>query len=341
MTLRALFMGSPDFAVPSLEALAGRHQVTLVLAQPDKPAGRGRHLLRPAVAEAADRLGIPVLQPVKMKDPALWERLAAERPDVIVVAAYGRILPPEILRIPRLGCINVHGSILPRHRGAAPIQWALIHGDAETGVAIMHMDEGLDTGPVLLMRRLSIGEDDTSGSLHLKLAELGAGALLEALDGVAAGTLKAVPQAELPGSPSLAPRLEKSAGVLDFGRPAAEVAARARGVDPWPAATAVWRGEVVRLFGPRRREWPGQAGAAPGTLASAAPGTLAFANNELVVACGDGGAVGFGEVQRPGKKRLRARDVLAGRPLVTDDRLVPPGDGGGDGAEGKGGGASG
>ena len=211
--LRAVFMGSPEFAVPSLQAAASSCELVLVVTQPDKPAGRGRKLVAPAVKEAATALGVPVTQPVKVRDGALAGQLRALQPDVILVVAYGRILPREILEIPRYGCINVHASLLPRWRGAAPIQRAVLAGDAETGVAIMQMEEGLDTGPVFCATRTAIGADETSGELFARLATLGGQAL--------AAFLREFPGVPPPtpqdgGLVTLAPPLKKEEGLVDW-----------------------------------------------------------------------------------------------------------------------------
>lgn len=311
--MRVVFMGSPDFAVPSLEALLRHHEVVLVVTQPDKPAGRGGKLTPPAVKVVAERAGVPVIQPASARRPEVAAQLAATGAELGVVVAYGKILPRAVLEAFPRGCVNVHGSLLPRWRGAAPIQRAVIAGDAETGVCIMQLDEGMDTGPVLLERRLAIGPDDTAGGVFAALAPLGAEALLEAIAGLQAGTLVARPQD--PARATHAAMLSKADGVIDFARPAAEVAARIRGVDPWPGAQAALRGAAIKLFGAR----------AAGAASAAAPGTvLAVDATGAHVACGDGGAVVVRELQLPGRKRLRALDVANGHAIAVGDVLAAP-----------------
>src|SRR5262245_58206428 len=292
-------MGSPDFAVPALEALLTRHQVALVVTQPDKPAGRGSKLTPPPVKVVAERAGVPVMQPRSARTPEVAEALRATGAELGVVVAYGKILPKAVLEAFPRGCLNIHGSLLPRYRGAAPIQWAVIRGERETGVAIMQLDEGMDTGPVLLERRVAISDDDTAGDLFARLAPLGADALLEAIAGLEAGALTPRPQDH--ANASHAPMLTKADGAIDFARPAVEVAARIRGVDPWPGAVATLRGQPLKLFGARAAAGQG----APGEV-------LAVGDAGLIVACGDG-AVAIREVQAPARKRLHARQLAQGR----------------------------
>ncbi|MCW5809036.1 MAG: methionyl-tRNA formyltransferase, partial [Deltaproteobacteria bacterium] len=222
--MRVAFMGSPEFAVPCLRALAEKHEVALVVSQPDKPAGRGGQLAKPAVKVAAEELGLAVIQPRSARTGELRDALVASGAELAVVVAYGKILPRAVLDATPRGCINVHGSILPRYRGAAPVQWAVIDGEPETGVSIMQLDEGMDTGPVLLERRVAIDPDETSGELLARLAPIGAAALLEALDGIAAGT--AHPVAQDHARATHAAMLDKRDGAIAFDRPAAAVAAR-------------------------------------------------------------------------------------------------------------------
>ena len=299
--MRVVFFGSPAFAVPTLQQVAAQHEVALVISQPDRPAGRGRAVTAPAVKQIALELGLPVAQPAKMKDPGFAEALAALAPDVFVVVAYGRILPPALLAIPRLGPYNVHASLLPKFRGAAPIQWSIIRGEAETGVALMRMEEGLDTGPVLAVTKTPIADDDTAGSLAQRLSRLGAELLVATLPLIAAGAVTPVPQDH--ARATLAPMLEKDDGVLDFAQPARLVSAQARGVDPWPGASASLAGETIKLYLPRLTEGAGQ----PGEI-------LGLGREGLRIACGSG-AVAFAELQFPGRKRLPAAAVLAGHPM--------------------------
>jgi methionyl-tRNA formyltransferase len=307
--LRAVFFGSPAFAVPSLRAVAADTTLVAVVSQPDRPAGRGQAATPPPVKVAAAALGVPVIQPEKVRTPETEAALAAFGADVFVVVAYGRILPQRLLDLPRLGAWNVHASLLPKLRGAAPIQWSLIRGDSESGVAIMRMEAGLDTGPVAAMRALPIADDDTAGTLSEKLSVLGAGLLSETLPAIAEGRVTLAPQDD--ARATLAPLLTKADGHLTFDRPARVVSAHARGVDPWPGASAVLDGEPLKLFGPRVIE--GLDGR-PGEVLGLRPEGLA-------VACA-GGAIAFGELQLPGRRRLPAAAVLAGRPIPAGTVLA-------------------
>jgi methionyl-tRNA formyltransferase len=318
--VRVVFMGSPEFAVPSLRALAARHEVALVVSQPDKPAGRGGKLAAPPVKQAALELGLPVIQPRSARTGELQGALAGTGAELAVVVAYGKILPRAVLDVLPRGCINVHGSILPRYRGAAPVQWAVIHGEAETGVTIMQLDEGMDTGPTLLERRVAIEPDETAGELLARLGPIGAAALLEAIDGLAAGTLRAAPQDH--ARATHAPMLTKADGAIDFARPAAAVAARIRGVDPWPGAYAELRGQPVKLF--RARAEPAGAAAPGASGAPGGPGTVvAIDTAGAHVACGEG-AVVIRELQAAGRKRLTAAQFAAGRGISVGDVLGRP-----------------
>src|SRR4051794_29349165 len=235
--LRAVFFGSPAFAVPSLRAVAAETTLLAVVSQPDRPAGRGQAPAPPAVKVAATALGVPVIQPEKLRTPEAEATLASFAADIFVVVAYGRILPQNLLDLPRLGPFNVHASLLPKLRGAAPIQWSIIRGDAETGVSIMRMEAGLDTGPVAAMRRLPITDDDTTGTLSEKLSALGAALLIETLPAILDGRVALVPQVD--ADATVAPLLTKSDGRIAFDRPARLVSAQARGVDPWPGPTTM------------------------------------------------------------------------------------------------------
>jgi methionyl-tRNA formyltransferase len=312
---RAVFFGSPAFAVPSLHVVAAETQLLAVVSQPDRPSGRGQAPAAPPVKVAATALGVPVLQPEKLRTPETLAALAAFDADVFVVVAYGRILPQAMLDLPRRGPFNVHASLLPRLRGAAPIQWAIMRGETETGVSIMRMEAGLDTGPVVARRALAIAEDDTAGTLSARLAELGAALLAETLPAITKGDVALEPQDE--AAHTLAPPLSKGDGRLDFNRPARSVSAQARGVDPWPGATAMLDGEPLRLFGPRRF---------PPTPQMRQPGeVVGLQDGSLVIACADGAdaLIGFAELQLPGRRRLPAAALLAGRPIPAGTRLGP------------------
>jgi methionyl-tRNA formyltransferase len=305
-----VFFGSPPFAVGCLGAVAAATELVAVVSQPDRPAGRGQAATPPAVKLAAQARGVPVLQPEKLRTPETQAALAALNADLFVVVAYGRILPQAILDLPRLGCWNVHASLLPKLRGAAPIQWAVIRGDRETGVAIMRMEAGLDTGPVAAVRACPIGDDDTGGTMFEKLASLGAGLLGDTLPAIVEG--RTVLAAQDDAAATLAPPLTKADGRLDFGRPARLVSAQARGVDPWPGATALLDGEPLRLFRPRVLADAG--------VRAPAGEVLAVGPRGLEVACGEG-TVAFAELQLPGRKRLPASAVVAGRPIPPGTRL--------------------
>ena len=312
---RAVFFGSPAFAVPFLEAVAEATALVAVVSQPDRPAGRGRELAAPAVKVAARRLGVPVLQPERVRAPELEAELRALAADVFIVVAYGRILPPALLDLPRRGCWNVHGSLLPKLRGAAPIQWAIIRGEPETGVAVMRMEAGLDTGPVAAMRAVPIGDEDTTGTLALALAAVGAPLLVETLPAIVDGTVRLAPQDD--AAATLAPPLVKEDGRLRFDAPARVVSARARGVDPWPGATVLLDGEVLRVFGPRVLT------SASGSAADEPGAVLGLKREGLAIACADG-PIAFAELQLPGRRRLPAAAVLAGRPIPPGTSLHDP-----------------
>ncbi|MCA9692601.1 MAG: methionyl-tRNA formyltransferase [Myxococcales bacterium] len=308
--LRVAFMGSPPFAVPSLHAAARVCTLARVYSQPDRPAGRGRKLVAPAVKTAALELGVPVSQPRRLRDGAVAKKLRALELDLLIVAAYGRILPAAILEAPRCGCINVHASLLPRWRGAAPIQRSILAGDDETGVAIMRMAEGLDTGPVYSMVRTPIDPLETSGALFERLAELGAEAL--------AAFLTRFPDVPPPtpqddALATYAPMLEKHEGAVDWTRSARALVDHIRGMDPWPTAVTT-RGEVsLKLFAARPS--PRSHARAPGEV-------LGVDADGLHVACG-AGAICVAEVQPAGKRRMEARAYAVGNPFTPGERLGP------------------
>ena len=302
--LRVAFAGTPDFSVPALEALASKHTVVGVLTQPDRPKGRGRQITAGPVKAAALAHGIPVAQPLTLKDPAGRAELEAWRPDVLVVVAYGLILPAAVLSIPRLGCVNIHGSLLPRWRGAAPIQRAILAGDSLTGVTIMLMDKGLDTGPMLLKKETPIERTDTGGSIHDRLAALGAMALLEALEGYAGGTLAAIPQPS--EGVTYAAKIEKSEALLDWSRPALELERQVRAFNPWPVTETRLDGEQLRVFAASATEGAESAeiGVDPGTICS-------ISDAGVVVQCGHG-QLSLHQLQRPGRRAVAAAEFIRG-----------------------------
>ncbi|MCP5476297.1 MAG: methionyl-tRNA formyltransferase [Rhodanobacteraceae bacterium] len=302
MSLRVVFAGTPDFAVPCLDAVLGSGaDCVAVYTQPDRPAGRGRQLQPSPVKQRALQAGLPVEQPLTLKEAQVQSQLAAYAPDLMIVVAYGLILPRAVLALPRLGCWNVHASLLPRWRGAAPIQRAILAGDAETGVDLMQMEAGLDTGPVLLQRRTPIAADDSSGRLHDRLAGLGAELLREGLGRVLAGeTLSPRPQSE--DGVCYAHKLEKSEALLDWQQSAAELDRKIRAFSPWPVAEAVIAGERVRIH------------AAEPVEASGTPGEPVHASrSRLVIACGEG-ALALLRLQRAGGRVIDATDYVNARP---------------------------
>lgn len=309
--MRTVFMGSPEFAVPSLVALHQATEVVAVVCQPDRPSGRGLALTPPAVKRKAEELGLKVLQPTALRPSksTFVEELKALAPELVVVVAYGRILPPEVLAVPRHGCWNVHGSLLPRYRGAAPIQWSLMRAEAVTGVTLMQMDAGMDTGPMLLTKSRPVDlTRDTASSLHEELSVLGAELLATGLVQLKAGTLQP-PTAQDDGQATKAPLLDKEHGRADFTRPARLVVGQLRGVDPWPGGFTTLPAEpgaepvVMKLFLPQLSSGHG----APGEV-------LGVDKDGLHVACGEG-AVAIPEVQLPGRKRLAAQAAWAGLKL--------------------------
>jgi methionyl-tRNA formyltransferase len=310
VSLRIVFAGTPEFSVPCLEACrSSGAQVVAVYTQPDRPAGRGRKLTPSPVKEAALAAGIPVEQPETLKTIEAREQLAAYQPDLMVVVAYGLILPRKVLTTPRLGCWNVHASLLPRWRGAAPIQRAILAGDTESGVDLMQMEAGLDTGPVLLERRTPISQDDTGGSLHDRLSLLGADVLVEGLSRTLAGeTLHAQQQSE--AGVMYAHKLEKAEARLDFTRPALALEHQVRAFDPWPVAEGEIAGENLRIWAAKAVE----------QNHSAAPGSVIAAHRDSIdIACGDG-ALRVTALQRAGGKRITAADYLNARPELRGTR---------------------
>ena len=311
MTLRLAFMGTPDFSVPSLaELLAAGHDVACVYAQPPRPAGRGK-AVRPSPVQAfAEAHGLPVRTPKTLKTPAEQAAFAGLELDAAIVVAYGLILPPPILEAPRFGCLNLHASLLPRWRGAAPIQRAIMAGDAETGVQVMQMQAGLDTGPILLSERTRIGPEDTAGRLHDRLAQIGAGLLVRALAALERGGLTASPQADK--GVTYAEKIDKAEARLDWALPAIEVDRRIRGLSPFPGAWFEAPGEKSPL---RIKALLSSVAEGVG-----APGEVLEAGDRLVVACGEG-AIALHELQRAGKAAQNAAAFLRGASLTAGDRL--------------------
>jgi methionyl-tRNA formyltransferase len=318
--LRVAFAGTPEFALPALAALLEFHEVAGVLTQPDRPSGRGRHLSASPVKKLARQHRLPILQPVSLRDAATLSQLAEWQAQLLVVVAYGLILPAAVLALPRLGCLNIHASLLPRWRGAAPVQRAILAGDSVTGVSIMRMDEGLDTGPVLLERRLPIGADDTGGSLQAALAQLGAGALLEALDGLASGTLTARPQPQ--SGVTYAAKIDKSEARIDWSRSALEIDRQIRAFVPWPIAETTLEGERLRIHAARVFPDAIAANVSKNSQMSTQFGAIVGVHDGfMLVRCGQHGLLGVRRLQKPGGRVLEVSDFahnldLAGRCLV-------------------------
>lgn len=312
-TMRLVFCGTPQFAVPVLDALIqSRHSVELVLSQPDKAAGRGMNVQVPAVKQLALQYGIRVVQPEKLRNnPDLQQTLQRINPDAIVVVAYGRIIPSWMLQLPRYGNLNLHASLLPKYRGAAPIQWAIASGEVETGVTTMRIDEGLDTGDLLLQDRVPILPDRTSVELFPLLAESGARLMLETLSGLEANSVQARPQDHRLAT--LAPILQREDGRIDWNRPAQEIYNRWRGFQPWPGAFTSLRGKKLTIHGMRPQE--------NASFNERVPGTLLRDQNRLLIACGDASWLEVLEMQMEGKRRIPAKDFLNGISFMPAERL--------------------
>lgn len=306
--MRILFMGTPDFAVPSLEALAAAgHQLVGAFSQPDKPKNRGMKLQPTPVKVCAQGLGVPVFQPAKLRDGTALETIRQLDPELIVVAAYGRILPQEILDYPKFGCINVHSSLLPKYRGAAPIHWAILNGDQETGVTIMHMALALDAGDIIAQRATPIDPNETVEELHDRLAQLGAQLLVDTVAEIAAGTAGRTPQAE--DQVTLAPMLSRALSPMDFTRPARELHDQVRGLIPWPAAVTELGGVRCKILATTVLDET--TGKAPGSV-------IAADKKGLKLACGGGTVLRIDRLQADGGKRLAAADYLRGHPIPVD-----------------------
>lgn len=306
--MKIIYMGTPDFAVPALKKLNNsKHEVLAVFTQPDKPKGRKMVLTPPDVKICAEEMNIPVYQPQSFKDGSALEIIKSYSPDVMVVAAYGKILPKDVLDLPRYGCINIHGSLLPKYRGAAPIQQSVLNGDKITGVTAMQMDVGLDTGDILMMKQTEIGENETSGELFDRLAELGGELIIETLEALEKGELNPIKQDE-----SLAThtsKIDKSYSPIDFSNSALYIHNQIRGLNPWPIAVTKIDGKNVKIYSSRLCTKSGKSG----TILSTKP---------LVIACGEG-SIEICELQPEGKKRMSASAFLAGHKLNIGDSIIP------------------
>ncbi len=307
-------MGTPHFAVPTFRALIEVAHVAAAVTNPDRRSGRGRKIMPPPVKVEAENAGITVFQPERIRNRSAVEVLGSFDAELFIVVAYGSILPRRVLEIPRAGCINVHASLLPKYRGAAPINWALINGEKETGVSIMKMDEGMDTGPVLAVEKTTVYEEDNVTGLSERLSRLGAELLVKTMEKAASNGVQAVEQKD--EDATRAPMLKKEDGRLHWNRSAEEIAGRIRGTDPWPGGHTFFRGEKLKLFRPRVVAGSGRPGEVLGVDAGA-----------LVVACADG-AVALKELQFPGKRRMEACCLLCGCPIRAGDILGNSGEAG-------------
>lgn len=308
--MRLVFMGTPDFAVPTLEAVAGSaHQVLAVVTRPDRPRGRGQELAAPPVKQCARRLNLPVHQPERVCTAEFVEFLASLQPDAGVIVGYGKMIPQAVIDIPPRGIINVHASLLPEYRGAAPVQWAIAKGETRTGVTTMRIDAGLDTGDILLQRETGIGPEENATELSARLAVMGAELLLETLNGLEAGTI--VPRKQDAAQATLAPMLKKEDGLLDWRRPAAEICNRVRGFVPWPGSYSSFRGRLVHIWKARLGE-----GAASGP-----PGSLSASGRRLWVACGEASSLEILELQLEGRRKMSAEAFLNGCHLQENEVL--------------------
>ena len=321
--MKIVFMGTPDLAAEVLETMMKNGcEVTLAVTQPDRPKGRGKSVIKTPVHECADRWGIPVFSPVRVKRPEAVERLREEAPDLIVVAAFGQILSKEILDLPRLGCINVHASLLPAYRGAAPIQWAVINGEEKSGVTIMQMDEGLDTGDILLQEEIPLAADETGESLYNKMAALGGKLLVQALPMIEQGTLTPIKQDD--AASCYAPMLRKEMGNIDWTMPAVQIERLVRGLNSWPGAYTFMNGKMLKIWGV---EVCGEAvcavaGAAGAGAGAAEPGTVVGTDKKKIyVACGEG-ILALTEVQYEGKKRMNTQAFLLGAKVEPGQKLT-------------------
>ena len=308
--MRVVFMGTPDFAVPSLQILLDHgYEVCAVYTQPDKPKGRGHKLQPPPVKELALQHQIPVFQPATLRKEEVQAEIRSWNPDVIVVVAYGKLLPKAVLDAPKLGCVNVHGSLLPQYRGAAPIQWTVLNGDKVAGVTTMFMAEGMDTGDMLLKAETPVGEEETSGQLFDRLKDLGADLLLETLQGLEAGTLTSVPQDE--AQATRAPMLSKELSQVDWTKSAQQVHDLIRGLNPWPSAVSYLDGRKLKLHASRVREGSGE------------PGKPFAQDGALWVYCGQG-ALELTELQTENGKRMDGKSYLLGHPLQEGSHFGGP-----------------
>jgi methionyl-tRNA formyltransferase len=308
--LKVLFLGTAEFACPTLEALlASPHEVIGVVTQPDRPKGRGQKTIATPVKSLAQKAGLPVHQPEKIRDPAFLKILESIKPEIMVVVAYGQILSAPVLAVPARGCVNVHGSLLPKYRGAAPIVRAILAGETRTGITTMFMDPGMDTGPILLTGETEIGEEDTAGTLHDRLARVGAHLLLRTLEGLETNTITPKPQDH--SRATLAPKIEKEEARIRWTAPARQTFNQIRAFDPWPGAFTLLAGRILKLFRPRLIEGGAQE----------PPGTIVRASHEGLRVAASQGYLLVREAQMESRPRMRVSDFLRGNPLASGERL--------------------
>lgn len=307
--MKVVFMGTPEFAVPTLQALIDHHQVAAVVTQPDRQRGRGKKVQFSPVKEKAAEYKIPVLQPEKARDEEFIQELETIAPDVIVVVAYGQILPERILNLPKYGCINVHGSLLPKYRGAAPIQWAVLNGEEKTGITTMYMEKGLDTGDMIDKAEVVLDPKETAGSLHDKLMNLGADLLLETLDKLEKGTIVRTKQDD--SQSCYAKMLSKEMGRMDFSRSAKELEQWIRGMNPWPSAYTTMNGKTLKIWDADVVSYEG----------SKEPGTVVKVTKDTIIVAAGEGALALKEIQLAGKKRMPVQAFLLGSSVETGIRL--------------------
>ena len=297
-------MGTPQFAVPSLEAIAnGEDRLVLVVTQPDRPKGRGRELVPSPVKIMAQERGIEIAQPEKVSDTKFLDRLKKLAPDLIVVVAFGQLLPKALLDIPPMGCINTHASILPKYRGAAPINWAIINGEEKTGITTMLLDEGMDTGDILLIKETPIGDDETAGELTIRLSHLAAELLIETIAGLKNKSIRPTPQDH--SKKTLAPILKKEDGAVDWSKTPIEIKNHVRGMSPWPVATTTLSGETIKIYWIEVRE----------AEVKFDPGVVVGTSDDGIIVSAKGGAIVIKELQAPGKKRIPASEFIRGRKI--------------------------
>ncbi len=324
--MKIVFMGTPDFAVPALKALAesAKHEVSLVVTQPDRPRGRSGKPAPSDVKLCAEQYGIPVFQPEKVREEAAVERLRRENADIFVVAAFGQLLPKTILEMPRFGCINIHGSLLPAYRGAAPVQWAVLDGQKEAGDTIMQMNEGLDTGDILMQESIPLSADETAGSLYDKLSSMGGPLLLKALDAIEAGTVTPVPQGD--SGTHYAKMLRKEMGNIDWTKSAEEIGRLVRGLNPWPSAYTHWNGKMLKIWMAETvtQEELSALGCDEKNgmdLKEAQPGTVMIVTKDMLMVQTGDGLLALTELQMEGKKRMPVQAFLMGCRMQTGEKL--------------------